>query len=613
MTLPASALPVEDSPAFLGVRQSATGRAWRDRLDPRGTAKALAITQRYQVPEMLARIIAGRGIDIDAVEDFLDPTIRKLLPDPLTVTEMEAAAKRIADAASRGEKVAIFGDYDVDGATSAALLTWHLRHCGLDPLIHIPDRIFEGYGPNVEAVRGLAGRGATLLVTVDCGTTSIEPLAEAKRLGMDVVVIDHHQCGDELPVVDALVNPNRPDDLSGLGHLAAVGLVFVTLVAVNRELRARDFWSDVRPEPNLLDALHHVALGTVADVAALTGLNRAFVAKGLIALRRRDHVGHTALMDVARLSDPPEAWHLGFMLGPRINAGGRIGQADLGVRLLLEGDISEAARIAAELDRLNTERRVIEQMAEAQAEAEALASLGLDDKGSVIVTASEGWHPGVVGLVASRLKEKFLRPAFAIALEPGGIGTGSGRSIPGVDLGKVVREAVHEGILLKGGGHAMAAGVTLKKERLAEFRAFVETALAATVADARHANELFIDGAVSARAVTTDFVNTMNRAGPFGAGNPEPLIALPSHQLVFADEVGQAHLRLRFKSGDGAFVNGIAFRSIGQKLGNALIENRGQLLHVAGSLTIDRWQGSERVQMRVTDVAVPDPGPAVIR
>lgn len=613
MTLPASALPVETPPAFLGVARSATGRVWRDRLDPRGAVRALAIAQRYQVPEMLARIIAGRGIDIDAVDDFLDPTIRKLLPDPLTVTEMEAAAKRIADAATRGEKIAIFGDYDVDGATSAALLTWHLRHCGLDPLIHIPDRIFEGYGPNVEAVRGLANKGAMLLVTVDCGTTSIEPLAEAKKLGMDVVVIDHHQCGDELPVVDALVNPNRPDDLSGLGHLAAVGLVFVTLVAVNRELRARNFWSDERPEPNLLDALHHVALGTVADVASLTGLNRAFVAKGLIALRRRDHVGHTALMDVARLSGPPEAWHLGFMLGPRINAGGRIGRADLGVRLLLEGDISEAARIAAELDRLNTERRVIEQMAEAQAEAEALASLGLDDKGAVIVTASEGWHPGVVGLVASRLKEKFSRPAFAIALEPGGIGTGSGRSIPGVDLGRVVRQAVHDGILLKGGGHAMAAGVTLKKERLAEFRAYVETALAATVADARHANELFIDGAVTARAVTTDFVATLNRAGPFGAGNPEPLIALPSHQLVYADEVGQAHLRLRFKSGDGSFVNGIAFRSVGQKLGNALIENRGQMLHVAGSLTVDRWQGSERVQMRVTDVAVPDLGPSVIR
>jgi single-stranded-DNA-specific exonuclease len=613
MTIPASALPVETPPAFLGVARSATGKLWRDRLDPRGAARALAIAQRHQVPEMLARIIAGRGIDIDAVADFLDPTIRKLLPDPLTVTDMEAAAKRIADAATRGEKVAVFGDYDVDGATSAALLTWHLRHCGLDPLIHIPDRIFEGYGPNVEAVRGLAARGATLLVTVDCGTTSIEALAEAKRLGMDVVVIDHHQCGDQLPVVEALVNPNRPDDLSGLGHLAAVGLVFVTLVAVNRELRARGFWSEVRPEPNLLDALHHVALGTVADVAPLIGLNRAFVAKGLIALRRRDHVGHTALMDVARLSGPPEAWHLGFALGPRINAGGRIGRADLGVRLLLEGDISEAARIAAELDRLNTERRAIEQMAEAQAEAEALASLGLDDKGAVIVTASEGWHPGVVGLVASRLKEKFARPAFAIALEPGGTGTGSGRSIAGVDLGKVVREAVQEGILLKGGGHAMAAGITLKKERLAEFRAFVDAALAPSVAEARHVNELLIDGAVSARAVTTDFAATLNRAGPFGAGNPEPLIALPSHQLVYADEVGQAHLRLRFKSGDGAFVNAIAFRSVGQKLGNALTENRGQLLHVAGSLAVDRWQGTERVQLRVNDVAVPDPGPAVIR
>src|SRR6266851_2778291 len=399
MTLPASALPVEAPPAFLGVSHSATGKLWRDRLDARGAARALAIAQRHQLPEMLARVLAGRDVEIEGVEDFLDPTIRKLMPDPYTVTQMEAAAKRIADAAVRGEKVAIFGDYDVDGATSAALLAWHLRHCGLDPLIHIPDRLFEGYGPNTEAVRMLAGKGATLLVAVDCGTTSLEPLAEARRLGMSVVVIDHHQCGDELPEVDALVNPNRLDDLSGLGHLAAVGLVLVTLVAVNRELRERGFWTGEMPEPDLLGMLHHVALGTVADVAPLTGLNRAFVAKGLIAMRRRDHVGHTALMDVSRL---------------------------------LEGDVSEAARIAAELDRLNSERRIIEQAAEAQAEAEALASLGLEDKGAVIVTASEGWHPGVVGLLAARLKEKFARPAFAIALEPGGIGTGSGRSISGV-------------------------------------------------------------------------------------------------------------------------------------------------------------------------------------
>jgi single-stranded-DNA-specific exonuclease len=610
---PPTILPVESQQAFLGVTESATGRIWRDRVDQRGAARALAMVQRFQLPEMLARVIAGRNIELDAVEDFLDPTIRKLMPDPFTITQMEAAAKRIADAAQRREKVAIFGDYDVDGATSSALLAWHLRHCGLDPQIHIPDRIFEGYGPNVDAIRMLAGKGATLLVTVDCGTTSFEPLAEAKKLGMSVVVIDHHQTGEELPDVDAVVNPNRLDDISGLGHLAAVGLVLITLVAVNRELRKRGFWTAEMPEPDLLGMLHHVALGTVADVAPLIGLNRAFVAKGLIALRRRDHIGHTALMDVARLNGPPEAWHLGFMLGPRINAGGRIGRADLGVRLLLEGDISEAAKIAAELDRLNIERRVIEQAAEAQAEAEALASLGLEDKGSVVVTASEGWHPGVVGLVASRLKEKFARPAFAIALEPGGIGTGSGRSISGVDLGKAVRQAVADGLLMKGGGHAMAAGITLRKERLGEFRAYIESALAADVGKSRNEKELFVDGAITARGVTTDLVNTLNRAGPFGQANPEPVIALPAHQLVYVDEVGQAHLRLRFKASDGAIVNGIAFRSVGQKLGNALQELRGQPVHVAGSLTVDRWQGAERVQMRVIDVAAPDPGPKMIR
>src|SRR6516164_4943899 len=599
---------------FLGVERSACGRAWRDRLDERDAARALAIAQRHQdVPELLARILAGRGVEVDEVASFLDPTVRALMPDPHTLAGMRGAATRLADAITRGETISILGDYDVDGATSAALLGRYLRHCGLSAIIHIPDRLFEGYGPNTEAVRALAARGATLLIAVDCGTTSIEPLAEAKRLGLSVVVIDHHQCGIELPEVDALVNPNRPDDLSGLGYLAAVGLTLVTLVAVNRELRGRGFWTSEMPEPDLLGMLHHVALGTIADVAPLIALNRAFVAKGLIAMRRRDHVGHTALMDVSRLSGPPKAWHLGFMLGPRINAGGRIGRADLGVRLLLEADVSEAARIAAELDRLNSERRVIEQAAEAQAEAEAFASLGLEDKGSVIVTASEGWHPGVVGLVASRLKEKFGRPAFAIALEPGGIGTGSGRSISGVDLGKAVRQAVADGVLLKGGGHAMAAGVTLRKESLAEFRASMESMLAHDVAQSRHANELINDGAVTARGATPEFVAMLNRAGPFGSGTPEPVVALPSHQLIFADEVGQTHLRVRFKSGDGAILNGIAFRAVGQKLGQALTQHREQVLHVAGSLAVDRYQGSERVQLRVLDVALPDQGPSVIR
>ena len=592
---------------FLGVESSATGRAWRDRLDARGAARALAIAQRYDLPELLARIIAGRNIEIDAVEAFLDPTVRRSMPDPHVLTAMPEAAARIADAVQGGETIAIFGDYDVDGATSSALLARFLRQAGSDPLIHIPDRLFEGYGPNVEAVRGLAQRGATLLVTVDCGTTSIEPLAQACALGVDVVVIDHHQADEALPPAVAIVNPNRRDDLSGLGHLAAVGLTFMTVVAVNRLLRARVFWTANRPEPDLLTFLDDVALGTVADVVPLIGLNRAFVAKGLIALRQRNRVGHTSLMDVARLAGPPEAWHLGFLLGPRINAGGRIGRADLGVRLLIEEDPIEAGRIAAELDRLNRERQVIEMETVAQAEAEAVAALGLEDQGAVIVTAAEGWHPGVVGLVAARLKEKFGRPAFAIALEPGGIGTGSGRSIPGVDIGTAVRRAVANGLLEKGGGHAMAAGVTLRKSALAPLRAFLESALAADVESARRANGLSIDGAISAGAANAGLVAMIERAGPFGSGNPEPVIALPAHTLAYIEEAGQSHIRLRLKSADGAGVNAIAFRAVGQKLGAALVQNRGRLVHAAGSFALDRWQGEERVQFRLSDIAPAEP------
>ena len=590
---------------FLGVEKSVRGRAWRDRLDWRGNARALAIAQRFGTPEMLARIMAGRGVDVHDAESFLDPTIKHLMPDPDTLTAMPQAAARIADAVERGESVAIFGDYDVDGATSSALLARYLRACGLSPLLHIPDRIFEGYGPNVDAIRGLAERGAKLLITVDCGTTSIEPLAEARKLVLDVVVIDHHQCDEHLPEVAALVNPNRLDDLSGLGHLAAVGLVFMTLVAVNRELRRRGFF-DGRREPDLLSSLDLVALGTVADVVPLKGLNRAFVTKGLVSLRRRENVGLTALMDAARLDGPPEPYHLGFLLGPRINAGGRIGRADLGANLLLEEDPTEAGRIAAELDRLNRERQAMEQHMLAEAEAEALASLGLEEKGAVVVTASSGWHPGIVGLVAARLKEKFSRPAFAIALEPGGTGTGSGRSIAGVDLGRAVRQAVAEGLLLKGGGHAMAAGVTLRKEKLAEFRAYLEEALTDAVEQARREEALLIDGALSAGAASVEFCNTMMRAGPFGAGNPDPVFVLPAHSVAFADVVGQNHVRARLRAADGAMVNAIAFRAADTELGRALIEGRGRKLHAAGQLSIDRWQGAERVQMRLMDVALSD-------
>jgi single-stranded-DNA-specific exonuclease len=601
--LPATALNSSEH-YFLGVEKSATDRSWRDRLDERGQARALNIVQRNGVPELLARVLAGRGIEADQVAAFLDPTIKGLLPDPNTLTAMQAASERIAHAILNGESVAIFGDYDVDGATASALLAFYLRRCSLDPIVHIPDRIFEGYGPNVDAIRGFAEKGVKLLIAVDCGTTSIEPLTEAKKLGLDVVVIDHHQADEELPPAIAIVNPNRADDLSGLGHLAAVGLVFVTLVALARELRRRNFWNEARAEPDLLSLLHLVALGTVADVVALKGLNRAFVAKGLIALRRRDNAGMTALMDAARLTGPPEPWHLGFLLGPRINAGGRIGRADLGARLLLEEDPVEAARIAAELDRLNTERRQIEIATVEQADAEAMAALGLEEKGAVVVTAGQGWHPGVVGLVAARLKERYGRPAFAIALEPGGTGTGSGRSITGVDLGQAVRRAVHEGMLLKGGGHAMAAGITIKKDALAAFRAYLEETLAPSVEAARRERALLVDGAVSAGGVNVALVELLARAGPFGAGNPEPMLALPAHTLAYADLVGENHIRARFKSGDGKFVNAIAFRAAGQPLGRALLDNRGRAMHAAGHLAVDRYQGEERVQMRLTDVAL---------
>jgi single-stranded-DNA-specific exonuclease len=607
MTIALAIPPKAATRLFLGVERSACDRPWRDRLDERATSRALAIAQRHNIPELLARVLAGRGVEVDEVEAFLDPTVRRLMPDPHVITAMEAAALRLADAVTRGEQIAIFGDYDVDGATASALLARFLRAGGLDPIVYIPDRIFEGYGPNIEAIRALAARGAKLLVTVDCGTTSLEPLAEARKLGLEVIVIDHHQADEKLP--DALVvNPNRLDDLSGLGHLSAVGLVFLTVVAVNRVLRMRGFWTTARPEPDLLNHLDIVALGTVADVVPLKGLNRAFVAKGMIALRNRDNVGLTALMDVARLAGPPEPWHLGFLLGPRINAGGRIGRADLGSTLLGTDDPVEAGRIAAELDRLNRERQAMELAMVAEAQAEAQAALGLEEKGAVVVTAAANWHPGVVGLLAARLKERFNRPAFAIALEPGGTGTGSGRSIPGVDLGRTVRRAVTEGLLLKGGGHAMAAGITVRHGALAEFRAFLESELTHLVAAARSDQALLIDGAVSAGGANVALVETLAKAGPFGAGNPEPMVALPSHQLIYAEEVGQAHVRARLRAGDGSVINAIAFRAAGGPLGQALMKNRGAALHAAGTLSIDRWNGAERMQLRLSDVAVPSAG-----
>ncbi|MCP8939141.1 single-stranded-DNA-specific exonuclease RecJ [Alsobacter sp. SYSU M60028] len=590
---------------FLGVERSLTGRPWLSRLDDAAQAQALAMVQVHGVEDVLARVMAGRGVAAGDVPGFLEPRLRSLLPDPSTLAGMDAAVARLADAVERRETVAIFGDYDVDGAVSCALVAEFLLACGTPFLIHIPDRLTEGYGPNVEAIRDLHRRGGQLLVTVDCGTTSHEPVLEARRLGLDTVVLDHHQAPVTLPDALAIVNPNRQDDLSGLGYLCAAGVVFVTLVGLNRELRRRGFWKP-GAEPDLLSMLDLVALGTVADVVPLVGLNRAFVRQGLAVMRARGRLGLRALADVARLDGPPRPYHLGFLLGPRINAGGRIGDAALGARLLISRDEADAIRIAQELERLNAERQAIEQAMVAEAEAEALAMLGLDEEGaSVVVVGSDQWHPGVVGLVASRLKERFQRPVFALAFGPNDIGTGSARSVPGVDLGAAVRAAVEAGLVTKGGGHAMAAGVTLERGKVDALREFLERRLAEGVGQARADRALAIDGAITAGGVRADLIDRLELAGPFGSGHPEPIFALPSHRLVDASEVGRGHVRARFRAGDGAALDAIAFRAVGTPLGQALMAARGETVHAAGVLDVNRWQGGERPQLRLTDLARP--------
>jgi single-stranded-DNA-specific exonuclease len=588
---------------FLDVQTSALGRPWRPRLDAAGELRALAIAQIGGHDELIARVLAGRGILPEGVERHLAPSLRDLMPDPFCLRDMEAATDRLRRAVMAHERVAIFGDYDVDGACSAALLSEYLNACGLETIVHIPDRVTEGYGPNAEAIHGFASQGATLMVTVDCGAVSREPFEVASELGLEVIVFDHHQAPETLPKTAALVDPNREDDLSGLGYLCAAGVVFMALVALNRALREAGFWNGSKA-PDLIAALDLVALATVADVVPLIGLNRAFVVKGLAIMRERRRPGLAALFDIAGADGPPRPYHLSFVIGPRVNAGGRVGDAALGVRLLTATDDIEARPIAVELDRLNRVRQLIEIEALAEAEAEALLSLGLEERGAAVVVAGEGWPPGVVGLLAARLKERFERPAFALTLA-GGHATGSGRSIVGVDLGRAVRAAIEAGVAIKGGGHAMAAGVTLASERLGDWRAFLEERLGEAVTKARAETGLKIDAALTANAATPELVHRLEAAGPYGAGAPEPVFALPRHRLAEAAPVGAGghHLRLRAVAGDGRAVEGIAFRASGKKLGEALIRLKGAPVHLAGTLTVNRYGGRERAQLRVVDVA----------
>jgi single-stranded-DNA-specific exonuclease len=516
---------------------------------------------------------------------------------------MDKGTKRLADAVAGGETVAIFGDYDVDGATSAALLTLLLRRLGSEPIVYIPDRLMEGYGPSGAALVELKKRGASLAVTVDCGAQAFDALEEAKAAGLDVIVVDHHQCATLLPVAFALINPNRLDegDIGAAhGHVAAVGMAFLVGVALIRELRGRSFFAG-REEPQILDLLDLVALGTVADVARLHGLNRAFVTQGLKVMSGRENIGLSALAEAARLVKPPSCRDLGFALGPRINAGGRVGKSDLGVRLLTSTDPEEARTIAAELDRLNEERRAIEMTVCEQAEEQASRL----DGAAVITVMAHGWHPGVIGIVAGRLKEKFRRPAIVIAEDEDGTGKGSGRSISGVDLGAAVLAAKDSGLLIAGGGHAMAAGLTLPKGGLDAFRAFMDDRLAADIERSLDGRALLVDALLSPGGVVGGLCDSLDQAGPYGSGWPSPKIVAGPARLIRTGIVGDGHVRGLACGDDGKSFKWIAFRSATSELGQALLASPSdRRWWLAGSIRRDEWNGGNAAEMHLEDAAL---------
>ncbi len=594
-----TALP--SSPPFLGVSRSISGRSWRARSFPARDAQAIA--EKNDLPELLGRVLAARGVGLDAVEDYLNPTLRRSMPQPSALIDMEKGADRLARAIMAGERIGTISDYDVDGVSSAALVTRFLASVGAANIVHIPDRLTEGYGPSRAAVQSLKERGTQLLLTLDCGVLAHDPLAQARALGMDVIIVDHHQAGLDLPEAYAVINPNRQDDISGFGYLCAAGVAMILVSVVNRLLRQRGWYGPERPEPNMLQWLELVALATVCDVVPLTGLNRAYVTQGLRIMARRENPGLAALADAARLKRRPDAYALAFLLGPRLNAAGRIGHANLAFELLVSQDRGRCAIIAAELERMNRERQAIELGVLDHAVREAEAALGAERTGPAIVVAGEGWHPGVLGLAASRLKERFNLPSIVLGFEKDGLkASGSGRSISGVDLGHAVRAALDAGILIKGGGHAMAAGLTIERSRLGDFRAFLETHLAYSL---KLSGERFldIDGALTASGATLDLIELVEQAGPYGAGNPAPVFVLPAHRVVYADSAGSDHVRLTLQAADGTRIKAVAFRALGTDLGELLLTERQHPLHIAGRLVVDDW-GRERVpSLHVEDVA----------
>lgn len=556
------------------------------------------LSRQAGVNDVLARVLAARGVTLDTVHDFLHPTLKTLMPDPSTLVGMDQAVERLVVAINSKEKIGVFGDYDVDGATSSAVLRRFFRSIGIDPVMYIPDRMKEGYGPNTPALLALAEQGVKIVITVDCGISAYEPLKAAKEAGLDVIVADHHKADPVLPVAAAVVNPNRLDDTSKQGHLAAVGVTFLLLVALNRALRVTGWYRDNNiAEPDLRQLLDIVALGTVADVVPLIGLNRAFVIQGLSVLARGANVGLAAMRKVAAIDVEPSAYHLGFIYGPRVNAGGRVGQADLGMRILSTDDPDEAAALAVRLDDYNRARQDIEAAVLAEA-IEQVETRNSDDP--VLFAMGASWHPGVIGIVASRLKDRYGRPACVVALD-GGMAKGSGRSVKGVDLGKAVLAARDVGLLFNGGGHAMAAGFTVEEAKLSAFVEFMTKHAVAQMKAGVSSIAHPIDGVLSVNAVTTEFAQMLGELAPYGSGNDEPRFAVVDADVGKADIVGSGHVRCFLTGRAGGRLKAIAFRSADSDLGVGLLNARGRSLHLTGTIRVETWQGRANAQLIIDD------------
>ena len=586
---------LEPATAF-GVNRSFSGRRWNLR-EP-GAASVRALMQAGDISNALAHILAGRGATPDSLPDILAPTLKRLLPEPNTLKDMERAVARAVLAIANGEKIAVFGDYDVDGSCSSALMLNFLGALNRPPRLYIPDRMTEGYGPNAAAMRALKEEGASVVVTVDCGAAAMAALTEARAIGVDVIVLDHHAV-ETLPPAFAQINPNQPGDTSGLAHVCAAGVTFLFLVAVNRALREQGWYAaNAIAEPDLMDQVDLVGLATICDVVPLVGVNRAFVRTGLAKLSQMSRPGLAALAAVAKIEAPFTPYHLGFALGPRINAGGRVGKCSLGAELLSATGALTAEDAALLLDTHNRERQALESMILDNANVMAATQANAP----FLLVSGEGWHPGVVGIVASRLKDRFHKPAFVAGFE-GGMGRGSARSIPGIDIGAMVRAAQEAGVLESGGGHAMAAGFSLSPDRIEHFREFLGSRFSETGAAFDAANVLELDALVSPSGANATLVAEMAKAGPFGAGNPEPLIVIADARVVFVDVVGKDHVKFRVAGGDGARLDGIAFRAAGTPLGDGLLKARGQLIHLAGRLKEDNWNGRSRVQIQLEDAA----------